>query len=279
LHIDEHADIGAPRLFQSVDTLGSNLHDIYRFTFEELSCFEFIIPSLYLGLFTELVWIRQHPERKSDQIAIVNASQTAGQRFEIWGHNVFNNHVVLPPNAPTSGHRVRYRHQASTDKLPAMERVVLDIDLDYFSCADAVNLPQKLEVTHDEYEKFKTDRYHFLRINQGSRIKMEEEDGKYFLYLKNYPEAAPTPLRVSEEKIIERLDDFVVFLKEKQIQPQIIDIARSRFSGYTPDDQWHFIEVNLIQRLSALYDLDITSVDQVHASLPSKQDVNGTLNS
>jgi hypothetical protein len=270
LHIDEHADIGAPRLFKSVDTLGTDLHDIYRFTFDELSCFEFIIPSLYLGIFKELVWIKQDPERKSDQIAIVRAPKKAGQLFEILGYDLQGNSTTLPSTAPSDGHRVRYRHQASRDALPVLDAVILDIDLDYFSCEDAVNLPQRLEVSPHEYKKFQTDRYHFLRINQGSRIKMQEEDGKYFLYLKNYPEAAPTPLRMSERTILERLDAFAAFLRDKQVQPQIIDIARSRFSGYTPHDQWRFIEENLIQRLSDLYDLDIKTVDQVYASLPRK---------
>ena len=63
----------------------------------------------------------------------------------------------------------------------------------------------------------------------------------------------------------------MAFLKDKQVNPQIIDIARSRFSGYTPHDQWQFIENNLIERLSALYDLDIKTVDQVYASLPCQQ--------
>lgn len=276
LHIDEHADIGAPRLFKSVDSLGQDLHDIYNFTFDELSCFEFIIPSLYLGLFKELVWIRQGPQRKSDQIALVRTPQKQGQLFEILGYNVFGNNTALPSTAPSDGQRVRYRHQEASDALPPLEAVVLDIDLDYFSCEDAVNLPQKLEVSSEEYEKFQTDRYHFLRINQGSRIKMQEEDGKYFLYLKNYPEAAPTPLRMSEQTILERLDGFVAFLKDKQIQPQIIDIARSRFSGYTPHDQWAFIEDNLIQRLSTLYDLDIRTVDQVYASLSARRGADKT---
>lgn len=272
LHIDEHADFGAPRLFQSVDTLGMDLHAIYRFTFNELSCFEFIIPSLYLGFFKELVWIRQSTEHKSDQLAVVRSPQRSGQFFEMTGYNVFNNQPTLPSMALTDGRCVRYRHQTASDVLPLMDKVVLDIDLDYFSCEDAVNLPQKLEVSPEEYAKFQTDRYHFLRINQGSRIKMQKEDGKYFLYLKNYPEAAPTPLRVTRSTILERLDGFVAFLRDKQVKPQIINVARSRFSGYTPHDQWQFIEQNLIERLSTLYDLDIKTVDQVYESLPRQQE-------
>lgn len=268
LHVDEHADIGAPRLFQSVDELGADLHAIHRFTFDELSCFEFIVPSLHLGLFDELVWIRQGVERKSDQLVIVRTPQRAGQSFELIAYNLINGKRALPASAPTDGRQVRYLHQTEVDALHPLDKVVLDIDLDYFSCEDAVNQPQRLEVTQAEFEAFQTDRYHFLRVNQGSRIKMREEDGRFFLYLKNYPEAAPTPLRMSEETIVERLDRFAEFLQRNQVRPQIIDIARSRFSGYTPGDQWAFIERQLVERLESLYPLEIHMVDEVHRSLP-----------
>lgn len=267
LHVDEHADIGAPRLFQSVDELGSDLDAIHRFAFNELSCFEFIVPSLYQGLFDELVWLRQAPERKSDQLLIVRTPRRAGQLFDLVAYNLVNGKRALPPSAPADGHQVRYLHQAEADPLPALNKVVLDIDLDYFSCEDAVNQAQRLEVTQAEFEAFQTNRYHFLRISQGSRIKMREEGGRFFLYLKNYQEAAPTPLRVSEETIVARLDRFAEFLARNHIQPQIIDIARSRFSGYTPSDQWAFIERQLLERLAALYPLEIRSVDEVHHGL------------
>lgn len=267
LHVDEHADIGAPRLFQSVDELGDDLQAIHRFTFDELSCFEFIVPSLYQGLFNELVWLRQAPERKSDQLLLVRTPQRAGRLFELTAYRLIDGKRVLPPSAPAGGQRVRYLHQADVDPLHALDKVVLDIDLDYFSCEDAVNQPQRLEVTQAEFEAFQTDRYHFLRINQGSRIKMREEDGRFFLYLKSYQEAAPTPLRVNEQTIVERLDRFAGFLRRNRIQPQIIDIARSRFSGYTPGDQWAFIERQLLERLAALYPLEIRTVDEVHSSL------------
>lgn len=267
LHIDEHADIGAPRLHRSLHSLGSNLDEIDRFTFEELSCFEFIVPALYQKLFDQLLWIRQHSVQKSDQLVGVHSLNGDGRSFELKVSNVKSINSIVSPQLPNNCSVVRYRHQSTTDPVPASESLVLDIDLDFFSCEDAVNLEQKLEVTQAEYEKFQEDRYHFLRIAQGSRIKMREEGGQFFLYLKNYPEPLPMPLRVSESEILQRLHEFVAYLKKNKVVPRLINSARSRFSGYTPSDQWQFIETNLIERLGSLYDLDVFSVDRLRAEL------------
>jgi UPF0489 domain len=271
LHVDEHADIGAPRLFRSIHSLAGDLENIYKFTFDELSCFEFIVPAIYQGIFRELIWIRQAIDRQSDQTAVVSSPNDAGRLFEIQEYNALRH---APGSLP--GARFRYRHQTESESLSALDAVVLDIDLDYFSCEDAVNLAQKLEVSKEEFERFHDNRYHFLRIGQGSRIRMQEEDGGYFLYLKHYTEPAPTPRRMSAEIITQRLDRFAAFLASLQIAPQVVAIARSRFSGYTPSDQWQFIENGLLERLHKLYEFDATTVDALHASLPVSLDTGAT---
>jgi hypothetical protein len=266
LHVDEHADIGTPRLHHSLDDLGDDLREIDRFTFDELSCFEFIVPALYQGLFSEWVWIQGNPPQKTDQLLLVQGLGGRGSSFELKGANFVEGR---PPLVPPAWHEraARYRLQTIADDVAVRDPLVLDIDLDYFSCEDAVNLVQKLEVTRGEYESFQTDRYHFLRVNQGSRIKMQEESGRYFLYLRNYPEAMPTPLRVTEDVILERIERFASWLEANRVQPRLIGSARSRFSGYTPLDQWQFIEQHLIERLGRLYDLELRSADDVRAEI------------
>jgi len=266
LHVDEHADIGSPRLHRPLDELGGNLREIDRFTFDELSCFEFIVPALYQGLFSEWVWIQGNPPRRSDQLLLVQGVGGKGRSFELKAADFVEGRRPLVP-LWWNERAARYRLQTIDDPIAPRDPLVLDIDLDYFSCEDAVNLVQKLEVTREEYESFRADRYHFLKVNQGSRIKMQEEGGRFFLYLRNYPEPLPTPLRVDEDEILRRIERFAAWLEAHAIRPRLIGSARSRFSGYTPLDQWQFIETHLIERLGRLYDLELRSADDVRAEV------------
>ena len=59
---------------------------------------------------------------------------------------------------------------------------------------------------------------------------------------------------VDEQTILERITEFTEFLSRNTIRPLIIDIARSRFSRYTPSDQWQFIEHSLLEKLATLYE-------------------------
>jgi hypothetical protein len=263
LHVDEHADIGAPRLHRSLHGL-STLSEIHRFMYDELSCFEFIVPALYQGLFSDIVWIHQKPPQKADQVVVIRSLRGEGRAFDLQAFNVVADQPWVPPLSGDA-RMARYRLQTVEDPVPSSTSILLDVDLDFFSCEDAVNLTQKLEVTRDAYESFRNDRYHFLRISQGSRIKMQEEEGRYFVYLKNYPDPLPTPLRVTESMILERIRAFGAYLARTGVKPRLINLARSRLSGYTPRDQWEFIETHLVRQLSELYSLDIRSFDSLCA--------------
>jgi hypothetical protein len=82
-----------------------------------------------------------------------------------------------------------------------------------------------------------------------------QQDNKYYYTINRFDEQYPTELRVDNEVVEERIDKFIDCLSAKQITPLVIDICRSRFSGYTPNDQWYFIEDRLLEGLTKLYDL------------------------
>lgn len=43
----------------------------------------------------------------------------------------------------------------------------------------------------------------------------------------------------------------------------MIDICRSRLSGFTPDDQWEFIERKLIEKFSDTYEIEINNIKDI----------------
>lgn len=265
LHIDEHADIGTPRLHRPLPPVGTALDEVRQFTYQELACFEFIVPAIYQGIFSDLVWIHGRPARKSDQSLVVRTLDGRAMSFDVSGGELNRDGTRVAESSAPDGH-ARYFVRTVDDPVPTIRPIVLDIDLDYLSCEDAVNLVQRIEVTRDEFESFQHDRYHFLRVTQGSRIRVSAEGDRYYMYLRNYPERLPTPLRVSEDEIVRRLDALVRFVARLP-SPQLIAIARSRLSGYTPADQWQFIETALITRLRTLFELDVHTIDDILASV------------
>lgn len=261
LHVDQHADVGSPRLRRPLPRLSASLAESYRFTYDELCCFEFIVPAVYQRLIDHVVWVQWRPPQTASQLVLVRPGNDSATTFVVEARNV-DPETPLPELAASfPGGAARYRVQSPETALPPASSVILDLDLDFASCEDAANQVERLEVTREAYESFKTDRYHFLRITQGSRIALVEEDGHHYVYLRRFEERAPTPLRVDEAEILRRLDVLTARLRDDGVRPALIVIARSRFSGFTAADQWTFIERALIERLRTLYDVDVFTID------------------
>ncbi|MGE5656370.1 MAG: UPF0489 family protein [Actinomycetota bacterium] len=262
LHIDEHADMAAPRFNRSLNTLNGNLQDIYNFTYSELSIASFIVPAIYQQLFNQVFWIWQKQKGYLSEYICVSACDREGQ---ILLKNQTQNisQLIFNPNYKLA----KYSCQTLQDEFSENQAVVLDIDLDYFSCNHQyLNLQGKIEVTQEQYQDLNRDRYHFLRTFFGSAVRTEVEAGKYYLLFNNYanPEAFPNPLKVSEEEILNRIDRVINFLVQKRVQVKMIDICRSRISGYTPADQCQFIEDNLLKKLGELYELKHIAIEEVY---------------
>jgi hypothetical protein len=254
LHVDEHADMGLPHLRVPLRAIRGDLRAIQRFTYSEISIYEFITTAVYQGLFDRLYWLqRATPHRQMQQIAV---SSHAGQGLAL--------RLSAGPAAPDSdGESAVYFVQTLEHGFAPGASTVLDIDLDYFSCDQAERQVQRLEVTAAEFQSLRENPYHFLRINQGNRVQARCEHGRYFLYLKEYQDDAPCPLRMPAELIRRRIEDLRDYLERHTVSPRLITVARSRLSGYTPADQWRFIETNLLEMLARIYDLEYHSLADI----------------
>jgi hypothetical protein len=263
LHVDEHSDMGVPYFNYSIKSLKDKLQNIYEFTYKELSIENFIIPAIYQGIYSHLYWLYQsNNEHRGDKKQIlVYSHKGEGKVLRIDANCDVGALAFFNPDLKNALFKPLKTH----DEFIASKSLVLDIDLDYFSCnSQGYNFKGKLEVTKEQYDVFNRDKHHFFRLCLGSGIKAEFKDGKYYLIFNSlHPEYIPSKLKVSEEEIIRRIDLFIEFLRKNNVEPRLIDICRSRLSGFTPEDQWEFIEEKLIEKLSTLYDLEINHIKEI----------------
>jgi hypothetical protein len=260
LHIDQHADTSPARFYTSIKSLSNDLRAIGKFTYNELGIGIFIPAALYQGLFKELYWL-QHNKLK------------VATTLHIYSYNQAGQALLMTANIHEAGvfssdrQSVDYQIKTAADTLPTPpETVVLDIDLDYFSCAKEYpwqNMgSSRVEITEAEYERITTNKYHPLRLSAGG-VKVHRENGRYYLLVNAFSEAVTTQLKVSPEQILHRIELLAKFLQDNQVRPQLIDICRSRFSGFTPEDQWEFIEHNLLEKLNGLYNGEVSHISEI----------------
>lgn len=264
LHIDEHSDFGVPRLNQSLRSLDGNLQNIYNFTHQELTIENFIIPAAYQGLFKQIYWLRQAQNRPIPPSICIYAQDPEAKVLMVKSAKEMGTAALFNPKYK----KVGFRALKVNEQFPAEQTVVLDIDLDYFSCNHQYyNFKGKIEITPAQYETFLADRYQFLRLTLGSGIQAVQEEDKYYLQFNEYSEpdneTLPNQLKVSSAEIKRRITQVIDFLKQHQVKPQLIDICRSRISGFTPADQWQLIETNLIEQLKQLYSLEVLTIDNI----------------
>ena len=263
LHVDEHSDMAVPKFNYSIHSIQDKLQKIQEFTYNELTIANFIVPAIYQGLFSQLYWLYQSTNegKGSQRPILVHSHNGKGQVLMLDINCDVSSLAFFNPDLKS----VLFKSIKPHDKFPQSQSVVLDIDLDYFSCnPHYYHYQGKLEVTKEQYDSFNGDQYHFLRFNLGSGIKSQAEKGKYYLLFNPLTtEAIPSKLKVTNQKIMSRIDQFIEFLNKNDIKPQLIDICRSRLSGFTPEDQWQFIEKNLIEKLTTLYDIEINYLKDI----------------
>jgi len=263
LHVDEHSDMAVPKFNYSINSIQNKLQELYEFTYNELTIANFIVPAIYQGMFSQLYWLYQSTNegKGSKRPILVYSYKAEGQVLML----DINCDVETLAFFNSDLKNALFKSIKTHDEFPESQSVVLDIDLDYFSCnPHYYHYQGKLEVTKEQHDSFNRDKHHFLRFSLGSGIKSKTENGRYYLLFNSlHFEVIPSKLKVSPKEIIIRIDRFIEFLRKNNVKPQLIDICRSRLSGFTPEDQWEFIEEKLIEKLSTLYNIEINHIKEV----------------
>jgi len=255
LHIDEHADMASPKLNIPLDSFTKSNEKLIERTYSELNIANFIIPSIKLGTFEKVYWVRQkhNKKKKKGKKMYVRTHKGFGEKLVTNGIEVLNGFLSKNPALKNEISEYKY-YKIEPNEIPVLKKVCLDIDLDFFSCVqDPFNKVIKIEIVKSEYNRFNSSRYHPLTFFDSNRFEVLKSGSRYFLLVNNFRFKESSPIQVDNKKILNRMESLVSELKEKKVVPQVITICRSRYSGYTPNEQWKFIEVNLLKRLNGIY--------------------------
>ncbi len=251
LHIDEHSDLGIPLLNVDINSLKLDLDRIQNFVYQELSIINFIYPAFYLGIFDRFYWLKQvHDRDIKPRKLFVSSHNKDGKTLKVTSQGKLGDWWQTDRKC-IQFYPVTAQQTNLNLKLP----LVLDIDLDYFSCNNSLGSYFEVEITADAYHNLKNNYYHKARLNLGNELKIVAKEDKYFLCTE-ITDYEPN-LKVSTTEITDRIDQLGQFLQNNQIKPAMITICRSRFSNYTPSDQWQFIEEKLLDRLDSLYSMQL----------------------
>ncbi len=267
IHVDEHADMNVPRFNTSLTGMSGNLSQLRQFTYSEVGIATFIVPTLYQGIFSKVFWIKQQhktPNRRAKAM-YVRSYNSDGKKL-LTGR--LTPALLAKSTHPDSDLKPFDYYLRTLDSLPATRNVVLDIDLDYFSCTGNPNELNEIsvEITATQYADYLANPYHRTQYI-GPRVSVEQVDGHYYLHFNRfgevYADTYPFTLKVDEDTIRRRVSLFIGKLAARRFRPQVITLCRSRHSGYTPADQWQFIEKQVLDGLSSLYPIDIIPVDSL----------------
>ncbi|WP_097004342.1 UPF0489 family protein [Lacrimispora amygdalina] len=259
LHIDEHPDMGTPCFNTSIHQTIGNIPETKKFTYKELNIACFIVPSVYLGIIEQIYWVNHINKNLSTNKRFVYSYQNDG-RILISG-NASNMENKIKPESYTEF----VCYAGLIEHIFPRDNLILDIDLDYFSCSgDPKQLGcVRVEITKNEYDGFMNNKYHPVNYINLPRIDAIKQDERYFYIINDFQVTLPNTLKVQENEIMTRIHTLVETLKEKKITPSLVNICRSSHSRFTPIDQVDYIQENLMKALSEIYQLDVINFKEL----------------
>jgi hypothetical protein len=268
LHIDEHADMNAPRVKTSIFDVNNNTDNLIEFTYKELPINSFIVPAIFQGIFNRINWIQncQFKSAVYRQKRCVRTFNNEGKKFIIYNPN------NIPTDMNMNVKKFNFCH-TSIENLSIVDHhnIVLDINLSYFCSVSDPNeyKVNYIQITENEYNEFVENyRYHNLKYEFfGHRIDVKKENGNYFYIINDHEEIYSFKSKTKDTAIVNLIQKFVDKLASYNLTPKIITITRGLKSGYTPEDKIELIERELINNLKRIYNLNILHIDDLLFSM------------
>lgn len=253
LHVDHHDDMELGGYTQEfLDSLSEmTVQKSRTLTYSQLGIANFIIPVLYEGVFDRLYMhkglLPQQFQKENKFIQRRNSMELIHGRYIPFIHGPFKGNPDYAFYTYLEG---------ALSEMEDKQDIVLDIDLDYFWWDDSLTSvgEKRMEITEEAYIEYMENPYHPFRILPILMVRAAKENGKYYLDYKEYREPDRAP---GKERVKKRICRFTEWLAQQKIYPSVIDICRSRNSGYLPKEADSFVEEILLEELNKNYTLEL----------------------
>ena len=248
-HVDHHDDFEYGAYFRDFTKPFASLEERKEFTYHKLGIADFIVPALFEGIFDRFYNMKSLVPVPFEEASRV-VSLSHGNILNVSEYIAFLHGQFKRDRDPSYSFYTYY--EGSLSPTPAMDFLVLDMDLDYFCWDDALTSasPKRIELTRAGYEDFVNDPHHPFRILPRKLLHGVEADGKYYLQYEEPP--LHTPI-ASEERILKRIARFEAWLREQPWEPALVTICRSSTSGYLPRERADLVETEVEKVFTRLY--------------------------
>ncbi|MEE3314663.1 MAG: UPF0489 family protein [Treponema sp.] len=262
LHIDHHDDYESGGYDIDFAKLhkGITLEEAKEITYSKLGIADFIVPAAFEGLFATVHIMKNLiPRSLKDVESFVRCSYNCELRQGTYIP------FLYAPNKkagdPDFAFYTERRGGLKDLSIPEGQKVVLDVDLDYFCWDDSLkSTPRKLlEITKEAYEDVTNNPYNPFRILPRKLLDAVEIDGHYYI---EYKEKIHREKPADDEKIAKRITRLVTWLKETNIDISVIDVCRSNISGYLPADAFPFVEQEFLRQMDGKFGIEIKKIGE-----------------
>lgn len=242
IHVDEHHDLGRAIIKEKDLEQLDNPENLKKITYEQIRVSDYILPLVKNNIVNEVIWINNFKTSKD-----YNCKLTS----EYNGEYLILNYQPIKESVGDFRLKLIKLHEGE-NKSVFKDKCILSIDLDYFSCDDDAGENSKIEITEEAYKINTEELYSKWKMIFGSKINYYTENNKFYMTYCGL-EGPKEKKRNSKSIIKKKVDELGIFLKENIINPDVILICKSNYSGYTPREDINFTHEEVVKMLQDLY--------------------------
>lgn len=253
IHVDEHHDLGTAILSKT----NIERKQFENIAYNDLRISDYIIPLVVTGKVDRLIWINNKIEKIN---CIKTIKETVCKEHLIYSLcDELNYGNILTINS------INLSIDNSKQIFNDLGKCVLSIDLDYFDSNDYSGETYYIEVTERYYDNFFNDKYNLLKLHQGAKVKAVHENGKFFMKI-NELDGEYRLNTITRRQIKSKISKLCRLLVDKNINPELIILCKSKKSGYTNSANYDFIFSHVLEGMNKIFaDRKIINIkDVVH---------------